>query len=137
MKRTRGFTLIELAIVLVIITILIGGLAMPLSAQIQARRIAETKKVLEEAREAIAGYAITHSCSCIYNDVSPAGELLPPPQTTCAMSICSSTNPSSSNTTLKRPYFPCPAGVDGREDRTGATWALPVNPTEEWDDRHP
>ena len=44
MKRTRGFTLIELAIVLVIITILIGGLAMPLSAQIQARRIAETKQ---------------------------------------------------------------------------------------------
>ena len=42
MKRTRGFTLIELAIVMVIVTILIGGLAMPLSAQIQARRIAET-----------------------------------------------------------------------------------------------
>jgi prepilin-type N-terminal cleavage/methylation domain-containing protein len=36
MKQARGFTLIELAIVLVIMTILIGGLAMPLSAQIQA-----------------------------------------------------------------------------------------------------
>ncbi len=43
MKQARGFTLIELAIVLVIITILIGGLAVPLSAQIQARRIAETR----------------------------------------------------------------------------------------------
>ena len=41
MKRTRGFTLIELMIVVVIMTILIGGLAMPLSAQIQARRIGE------------------------------------------------------------------------------------------------
>ncbi|WP_296752617.1 type II secretion system protein [Thiobacillus sp.] len=61
MKRTRGFTLIELAIVLVIVTILIGGLAVPLSAQIQARRIAETKKTLEEAREAIMGYAMTHN----------------------------------------------------------------------------
>ena len=40
MKHIRGFTLIELAIVLVIMTILIGGLAVPLSAQIQARRIA-------------------------------------------------------------------------------------------------
>ncbi|KVW97179.1 type II secretion system protein [Thiobacillus denitrificans] len=60
MKQTRGFTLIELAIVLVIITILIGGLAMPLSAQIQARRVAETRKTMEEAREAIFGYAMTH-----------------------------------------------------------------------------
>ena len=42
MTIQRGFTLIEMAIVLVIVTILIGGLAMPLSAQIQARRIAET-----------------------------------------------------------------------------------------------
>lgn len=60
MNSQRGFTLIELAIVLVIVTILIGGLAVPLSAQIEARRISETKKTLEEAREAIFGYAMTH-----------------------------------------------------------------------------
>lgn len=60
MTRPQGFTLIELAIVLVIVTILIGGLAVPLSAQIQARRIAETQKTLEEAREAIIGYAMSH-----------------------------------------------------------------------------
>ena len=59
MKQARGFTLIEMAIVMVIVTILIGGLAMPLSAQIQARRIAETNKTLEEAREAIIGFART------------------------------------------------------------------------------
>jgi prepilin-type N-terminal cleavage/methylation domain-containing protein len=51
MKQTRGFTLIELAIVMVIITILIGGLTMPLSAQIQARRIAETNKTAGRAQE--------------------------------------------------------------------------------------
>ena len=60
MTGQRGFTLIEMAIVLVIMTILIGGLAVPLSAQIQARRIAETNKTLEEAREAIIGYAMSH-----------------------------------------------------------------------------
>jgi prepilin-type N-terminal cleavage/methylation domain-containing protein len=63
MTTQRGFSLIEMAIVLVIITILIGGLAVPLSAQIQARRIAETNKTLEEAREAIVGYAMTHKTS--------------------------------------------------------------------------
>ena len=50
MTNSRGFTLIEMAIVLVIITILIGGLAVPLSAQIQARRISETQKTLGEAQ---------------------------------------------------------------------------------------
>lgn len=60
MNRERGFTLIELAIVLVIITVLIGGLAVPLSAQIQARRNSETRKTLQEARDAIVGYAMTH-----------------------------------------------------------------------------
>lgn len=65
MTIQRGFTLIEMAIVLVIVTILIGGLAMPLSAQIQARRIAETRKTMEEAREAILGYAMTHTADTV------------------------------------------------------------------------
>lgn len=76
MTVQRGFTLIEMAIVLVIITILIGGLAVPLSAQIQARRIAETKKVLEEAREAILGYAMSHPVSS-----NPDRPYLPCPDT--------------------------------------------------------
>lgn len=63
MKSALGFTLIELAIVLVIITILIGGLAIPLSTQIQARRIAETRQALDDAREALIGYAMSHQSS--------------------------------------------------------------------------
>jgi prepilin-type N-terminal cleavage/methylation domain-containing protein len=58
MTSQRGFTLIELAIVLVIITILIGGLAMPLSAQIQARRIAETRADMRAIQDALIGYAM-------------------------------------------------------------------------------
>jgi len=61
MTQQRGFTLIEMAIVLIIITILIGGLAAPLSAQIQARRIAETNRTLDEARDALIGYALRNT----------------------------------------------------------------------------
>jgi prepilin-type N-terminal cleavage/methylation domain-containing protein len=77
MTTQRGFTLIELAIVLVIITILIGGLAVPLSAQIQARRIAETNKTLDEAREALVGYAMSHTD----NDATAPRPYLPCPDT--------------------------------------------------------
>ena len=122
MTRSRGFTLIEMAIVLVIITILIGGLAMPLSAQIQARRIAETKKTLEETREAILGYAMTHSCSCAYNAVGPAGTLYSSPQTTCASTSCPTNNPSLTAVTLQHAYLPCPDTdnpPDGKENRIG------------------
>lgn len=123
MTTQRGFTLIEMAIVLVIITIMIGGLAMPLSAQIQARRIAETKKTLEEAREAILGYAMTHSCSCAYDTVGPTGVLQPAPQTTCT-STCPANNPSLTAVTLQHAYLPCPdTSGDGREDRNLITRA--------------
>ena len=115
MKLQRGFSLIELAIVLVIVTILIGGLAVPLSAQIQARRIAETRKTMEQAQEAINGYAITHSCSCAYDTVAPAG-MLDGTASTCVN--CPPANPSSSQTVLKHPYLPCPdTDNDGRENR--------------------
>jgi type II secretory pathway pseudopilin PulG len=64
-----------MAIVLVIVTILIGGLAMPLAAQIQARRIAETQKTLEEAREAVLGFAMTTPAT------TPTKRRLPCPDT--------------------------------------------------------
>lgn len=61
MTRPHGFTLIELAIVLVIITILIGGLAVPLSAQIQARRVAETRADMRAIQDALIGYAMSRT----------------------------------------------------------------------------
>lgn len=128
MKKTQhGFSLIELAIVLVIVTILIGGLAVPLSAQIEARRIAETRKLMEEARDALMGYAMTHSCSCAYDNVGPGGILLPGP-TTCAATSpipCPANNPSTNSTTLKRPYLPCPdTDENGTENRPAGAECL-------------
>jgi prepilin-type N-terminal cleavage/methylation domain-containing protein len=108
MKSQRGFTLIEMAIVLVIITILIGGLAMPLSAQIQARRIAETRQVLEEAREAIIGYAMSNttpsSCACVFM----ADTTLDVAGSTCPVTSCPATGTTSLTLPIARHFLPCP-----------------------------
>jgi prepilin-type N-terminal cleavage/methylation domain-containing protein len=55
--RARGFTLTELAIVVVIVGFLIGGLLVPLATQMDVRRVAETQKTLELARDALLGFA--------------------------------------------------------------------------------
>jgi len=54
----RGFTLIELAIVLFIITLLLGGVLTPLGQQIAERQSGETRRAMESARIALVGYAL-------------------------------------------------------------------------------
>lgn len=61
--RSGGFTLVELAVVLAIVALLIGGLLMPLSAQDEMRRTAETQKTLKDIHEALIGYAASHHAS--------------------------------------------------------------------------
>lgn len=56
--KQKGFSLIELAIVLVVMALLLGGLFVPLTAQIEQQRIRETQKAMEEIKEALLGYAI-------------------------------------------------------------------------------
>lgn len=56
-QNNLGFTLIELAIVLVIVALLSGGLMMTLSAQYQNVASADTQRRLNDAREALLGYA--------------------------------------------------------------------------------
>jgi prepilin-type N-terminal cleavage/methylation domain-containing protein len=56
--RQRGFTLAEVAIAFVIIALLIGGTVLTLSAQTEAREITDTQRTLDQAREAIIGFAL-------------------------------------------------------------------------------
>lgn len=146
MKSQEGFSLIELAFVLIIVSMLVVGLAVPLSAQIEARRIGETRKTMEEAREALIGYAMSNligqTCDCRYK----ADKTLdPPPTSSCPVALC----PSSSDfpaieLPFTRHHLPCPDlnGADpepaidndgvggltdagnGVEDRLGATPAV-------------
>ncbi|MCX8087114.1 MAG: type II secretion system GspH family protein [Rhodocyclaceae bacterium] len=59
--RRRGFTLTEMAVVLVILALLIGGMVVPLTVQQDIRNASETQKLLSDVTEALYGYALTHS----------------------------------------------------------------------------
>lgn len=59
-KPDRGFTLIEMAIVLMIVGLLLGGMLVPLSAQMEQRNSSDTQKTLSEIKEALIGYAIVN-----------------------------------------------------------------------------
>lgn len=58
MKRAHGFSLVEMAVVMVIIGLMLGGLLTPLSVQMEQRKVADTQKALEDAREALIGFAL-------------------------------------------------------------------------------
>jgi prepilin-type N-terminal cleavage/methylation domain-containing protein len=58
--RQRAFTLVEVAVVLAIIGLLLGSLMYTLSAQTEQRARGETQRTLEQAREAILGYAVAN-----------------------------------------------------------------------------
>lgn len=62
-SRLHGFTLVELSIVLLIISLLASGLMMTVSAQMEQRYRSETQQSLAEAREALLGFAATHSAT--------------------------------------------------------------------------
>jgi prepilin-type N-terminal cleavage/methylation domain-containing protein len=53
----RGFTLTEMAVVLVIVSLLIGGMILPMSAQQDIRYVAETETTLKNIHEALLGFA--------------------------------------------------------------------------------
>ena len=67
----RGFTLTELAIVMFIVALLLGGMLLPLSAQQDVRARQETEKILANARDALVGFAISNDrlpCPAYYLD---------------------------------------------------------------------
>lgn len=59
-RRHRGFTLTELAVVLAIVGLLLGGLMFTLSAQTEARNFSDTQQRLEYARELVLTFAVVN-----------------------------------------------------------------------------
>lgn len=56
-KYTAGFSLVEMAVVLVILGLLIGVFVTPLTTQIEQSRVTEARRDLAEIKEALLGYA--------------------------------------------------------------------------------
>jgi prepilin-type N-terminal cleavage/methylation domain-containing protein len=56
-RRAFGFTLIEMAVVLVVVSLVLGSLLVPLASQVEQRRIDGTAQTLEQAREALLAFA--------------------------------------------------------------------------------
>ena len=75
----RGFSLVELAVVVAIVGLLMGGAIMTLTAQTEQRGFDETQRRLEAAREALLSFAAVNGrlpCPAAPNatgDESPAG----------------------------------------------------------------
>jgi prepilin-type N-terminal cleavage/methylation domain-containing protein len=79
-RRTEsGFTLIELAIGMVVVALLLGGILVPLRNQVEARKIDETQRMLAQAREAVLGYVVANGYfPCPADSASNGAEALPP-----------------------------------------------------------
>lgn len=60
LRRTTGFTLVEIAIVLLIVTLLLTGLVPTISSQIEQRQRNETSKQLDEIRDALLGFVLAN-----------------------------------------------------------------------------
>lgn len=72
-QPTKGFTLVEMAVVLVIVGLLLSGLLLPLSAQMDIRNFNDTKQRLAIINEAIYGFAILNGrLPCPTSQADPA-----------------------------------------------------------------
>lgn len=56
----RGFTLLEMAVVLLIVSILLGGMLPTISGQVQQRRMGETLAQLNDIQQALLGFAVVN-----------------------------------------------------------------------------
>ena len=78
-SRSAAFTLIEVMVVIVILTLLLSGLALPIAAQLQVRRAEQTRRTLDMAREALLGFAASHGrLPCPATETSAGEEAFAP-----------------------------------------------------------
>lgn len=83
-QPSLGFTLIEVALVLLVLTLLLGGLLVPLGTQLDQRNTTSTEKQLMEIKEALIGYALQNGyLPCPDTDGDGQENVNGPPAGTC------------------------------------------------------
>lgn len=80
----RGFSLIEIAVLLFIIVLLLGSILVPLTTQVEQRQISDTQKTLDEIREALIGFAIANGYLPCPADTNGNGTANPDSPGVCA-----------------------------------------------------
>jgi len=74
MTRSKGFTLAELAVAVVILALLLFGAMVPFSAQVDIRSVADTRRTMDSIKEAIVGFALANGrLPCAADGSIPAG----------------------------------------------------------------
>jgi len=60
LNRQQGFSLLEMAIIVLVIGLLMGSVMMPLSVSVEQRRMSATKEQLTAIKEQLLGYAVIY-----------------------------------------------------------------------------
>jgi len=81
--KNQGFTLLEMAVVLGILTVLLSMLITPMSAQRQTASLLKVRAELADIEEALYGYAITHGALPCPTFAGLGGQALDASATNC------------------------------------------------------
>ncbi len=116
-KLNGGFTLVEVAIVLLIMGFLLGSIMGPLTTQRKNQNINETESQLDEVRDALMGYAALNG-------------FLPCPATLASGGAESRTAGAGSDCTTEHGYVPSATlGLNGKFDSNSLiidSWGRPL-----------
>lgn len=84
-RHHLGFTLTELAVVMIILALLAGGLVFPLIAQREVQQLRQAEAGLAEIREALLGFAAIHGhLPCPDTDTDPTAAGYGVAESTCS-----------------------------------------------------
>ena len=114
MTRARGFSLVELAVVMAIVAFLLGGLMYTLAAQIEQRSFEDTRRRLDQARELVMSFGIVKGrlpCPARYASSSSHSNGMESFCTAAASSSLSTC--AGSETTTEQTHGTCSNHFDG------------------------